>query len=109
MSGYDPNEESLILSEGADYVQSYTEKGVQWPPGSTAVLSFPTLSGVGPFPAIVNETAPKGGTASFKIPKAQTTAATIPRGTPYRLHLTKNTGAAAVTYLWFRGRVERQD
>ncbi|QCW22033.1 hypothetical protein SEA_YAKULT_29 [Gordonia phage Yakult] len=108
MSGYDPNEESLILSEGADYVQSYTEKGVPWPEGTTAVLSFPDKA-VGPFTATVNESAPKGGTASFKIPKAQTGAATLPRGTAYRLHLTKGTGSTAVTYLWFRGKVERQD
>ena len=112
MSGFDPNEDSLILSEGADYVASFMERGVTWPEGTMAVLSFPDLEDVGPYNGTVNETATMtvngssftGGVAAFVIPAADTTAAKIPKGTRYRLHLTKEH-----RYLWFRGKVERQD
>ncbi|WNN94160.1 hypothetical protein SEA_ELINAL_29 [Gordonia phage Elinal] len=103
--GYDPNEESIVLSEGADFVVSLTEKGVQWPDGTTCTLTFiEPATPVGPYTAVVNETATAGGTASFVIPKTDTTAAKLPKGTKYRIHLTKDR-----TYLWFRGKVERQD
>ena len=113
MSGFDPNEDSLILSEGADYVATFVEQGVVWPPGTTAQIIFPELTGVGPFDAdvtlngsITDESGQTitGGMASFIIPKASTGAATIPKGTKYRLMLSK-----AQTYCWFRGKTERQD
>ncbi|QDP45191.1 hypothetical protein PP993_gp29 [Gordonia phage Mayweather] len=104
--GYDPNEETLILSEGSEFVTSLTERGVQWPTGTTCTLEFiepPTP--VGPYTATVNETAAAGGTASFLIPRTDTTAAKLPKKTKWRIYLTKN----GVRYLWFRGQVERQD
>lgn len=102
--GFDPNEDTLLLSEGAEFVCSFTEDGVQWPEGTECTLEFPTLVGVGPYTAVVNETAPEGGTASFVIPRVDTTSAKIPAKTPYRVYLAKDH-----RYLWFRGKVVRED
>lgn len=113
MSGFDPNEDSIILSEGADYVATFVEQGVVWPPGTTAQIIFPDLEGVGPFEATVtldgsifNQSGQvvAGGMAAFVIPKVSTGADTIPKGSKYRLMLSKEH-----TYCWFRGKVERQD
>lgn len=113
MSGFDPNEDSLILSEGADYVATFVERGVVWPEGTTATILFPSLEDVGPFEATVTLNGSittkegqtvTGGMASFVISKASTGVATIPARTKYRLMLDKGH-----TYCWFRGTVERQD
>lgn len=114
MSGFDPNEDSLILSQDAAYVATFMEiTDEEWPPGTTCVLSFPTLTGVGPYYAEINPLGTivdggvtyKGGIASFLVPKTDTGASTIARNVPYRIHLTKED----VPYLWYRGKVERQD
>ncbi|AMS03594.1 hypothetical protein BJD66_gp25 [Gordonia phage Emalyn] len=112
MSGFDPNEDSLILSEGADYVATFVERGVVWPAGTTAQIVFHELEDVGPFDATItlegsitsNGQTVTGGMASFVIPKTSTGVATLPKGAKYRLMLTKEH-----TYCWFRGKVERQD
>ncbi|WGH21034.1 hypothetical protein SEA_AZIRA_28 [Gordonia phage Azira] len=113
MSGFDPNEDSLILSEGADYVATFVEGGVPWPTGTTAQIIFPELEDVGPFDATVTLNGSivtqdgqtvTGGMAAFVIPKASTGVDTIPKGTRYRLMLSKEH-----TYCWFRGKTERQD
>lgn len=113
MSGFDPNEDNLILSEGADYVATFVERGVVWPAGTTATILFPSLEDVGPFEATVtlngSITTKEGQTvtgsmAAFVIPKTTTGVAILPKNTKYRLMLSKEH-----TYCWFRGKVERQD
>lgn len=113
MSGFDPNEDNLILSEGADYVATFVERGVVWPSGTTAQIIFPGLEDVGPFDAAVTLNGSittqdgqtvTGGLAAFVIPKTSTGVATLPKNTKYRLMLSKEH-----TYCWFRGKVERQD
>ena len=55
MSGFDPNEDSLILSEDAAYIATFMElTDDPWPEGTTCRLSFPTLPGVGPYYASIN-------------------------------------------------------
>lgn len=115
MSGFDPNEDSLILSQDAAYVATFMEITEEpWPPETTCVLSFPDLTGVGPYYATINSygsittpggTVYSGGIASFLVPETDTDIVKIPRNTRYRIHLTKN----GVPYLWYRGKVERQD
>lgn len=112
MSGFNPNEDSLVLSEGADYVATFVERGVVWPEGTTATILFPSLENVEPFEAIVTPNGSiiadgrtiTGGIAFFVIPKEITGKTTIPARTRYRLMLSRG-----YTYCWFRGTVERQD
>ncbi|XAO35457.1 hypothetical protein SEA_MORGANA_23 [Gordonia phage Morgana] len=112
MAGFDPNEDTLILSEGADFVATFIEVGVTWPEGTTCTLSFPTLPGIEPIAAdctpsqtiTVNGKDYTGGAALVVIPKALTGNASIPDRVRWRLHLDKG-----YTYLWFRGTVERED
>ncbi|QXN74239.1 hypothetical protein SEA_CAFASSO_24 [Gordonia phage Cafasso] len=112
MAGFDPNEDTLILSEGADFVATFIEVGVTWPADVTCTLSFPTLPGIEPIEAecsqsqtiTVNGKDYTGGAATVVIPRTLTGAASIADRTRWRLHLDKG-----YRYLWFRGPVERED
>ncbi|QOP64399.1 hypothetical protein SEA_ORLA_30 [Gordonia phage Orla] len=104
MAGFNPNEDNLILSSGADFVATYVERGAEWPDGTTVTMSFPTLTGVGPYIG-QNVIHARGAAAAVRIPRTDTTPAKMPARTPYTLHLEKS----GTRYLWFRGRVERQD
>lgn len=99
--GYEPNDGTLILSEGADWVCSFQEEGVVWPDGTTCRLEFPDLVGVGPFSAtVVEETA----TASFVLQETVTTEENIPGGERFRIYLVKEND-----FLWFKGKVVRDE
>lgn len=99
--GYKPNVGKLILSEGADWVCTLWEKGATWPEGTTCRLEFPDLSGVGPFAAVVTT---ENATASFVLQETVTTEANIPAGTAFRIYLVKTND-----FLWFRGKVAREE
>lgn len=103
--GYEPNRGNLILSEDADFVCSLQEVDgdvpVEWPEGTTCVMSFPELDGVGPFSATVSE---ETGTASFVLDKTVTVAEDIPQHTPFHIHLIKEN-----EFLWFHGKVDRKE
>ena len=99
--GYKPNQGKLILSEGADWVCTFTEENAVWPEGTTCRLEFPDLSGVGPFAAVVIE---ENATASFVLQETATTAASIPSGSKFRIYLTKEND-----FLWFYGKVARAE
>lgn len=100
--GYEPNVGELILSEGADWVCSFQESGgLEWPVGTTCVLEFPELTGVGPYSATVTEST---STAVFLLQETETTEENIPSGTLFRIYLHKTND-----FLWFRGKVKRYE
>lgn len=104
--GYEPNQGNLVLSDSADFICSLTEDGTTWPTGSTCRVEFPDLSGIGPYTATVDVTT---ATASFDLDKTVTTDVLIPSGTRFRIYLVKGTGGSASDFLWFFGKVKREE
>lgn len=101
--GFTPNQEPLILSEGADFICTLQEKNTTWPASTTCRIEFPDLDGIGPYSATVTVAT---ATAVFALDKTVTTAELIPGGSKYRLYLVKS---GTTDYLWFYGNVKRKE
>ncbi len=104
--GYEPNKGNLILSDGADFICTLTESGTTWTTGSTCRIEFPDLTGIGPYSATVDVST---ATAAFSLDKSVTTDDLIPAGTRFHIYLVKGTGSDAADFLWFNGKVKREE
>ena len=97
--GYQPNRGKLILSVGADWVCTLQEQRTTWPEGTEVWCEVDGQT----WDAVVT---PATATAAFVVQSDSTDS--VDDGAEFRIYKRYPT-SPTTEYLWFLGRVERQD
>ena len=97
--GYKPNNGTLILTKGADWVCAIQDSGVVWPSGTECWIVIGSTN----YNATVD---PLTATASFVI--QSDVCDNIKNGTKFTVYM-QYPGSPTTEYAWFIGSVSRKD